>query len=44
MSQDDSQDLTPHFRSDTPTRSRGLLRRLMQGLRGVAAASRFPTA
>jgi serine/threonine protein kinase/tetratricopeptide (TPR) repeat protein len=35
MAEDDSQDRTPHFRSDSPTRSRGLLRRLIDGLRGA---------
>src|SRR5262245_29316709 len=36
MAEDDSQDRTPHFRSDSPTRTRGLLRRLIDGLRGAA--------
>ena len=36
MAEDDSQDRTPHFRSDSSTRTRGLLRRLIDGLRGAA--------
>jgi serine/threonine-protein kinase len=36
MAEDDSRDRTPHFRSDSPTRTRGLLRRLIDGLRGTA--------
>ena len=34
MAEDDSQDRTTHF-SDGVSRSRGLLRRLMDGLRGT---------
>jgi serine/threonine protein kinase len=35
MAEDDSQDRTPHLSSEGTSRSRGFLRRLMDGLRGT---------
>ena len=39
MADDETRDRTPHLKPDPPTRSKGLLRRLMDGLRAAAPPS-----